>query len=107
MVLGLVAAGAAVVSLTTSAYAAPPGGNNAHRFISVMTRNLDEGTDFGYIQAVAAGKLDFATAVGLTYAEVVASDVCGRAARMADEIAAAQPDVVSLQEAAVWTGRSP
>ena len=104
MVLGLLAAVVSVVSLTTTAYAAPPGGNNAHRFISVMTRNLDEGTDFGYIMQVAAGTLDFPTAVAMTYAEVVASDVCGRAARMADEIAAAQPDVVSLQEAAVWTG---
>lgn len=102
--LCLVAACALTTSLTATAYAAPVGGNNAHRFVSVMTRNLDEGTDFGYIQAVAAGTLDFATAVGLTYAEVVASDVCGRAATMADEIAAAQPDMVSLQEAAVWTG---
>ncbi|HEY8300330.1 MAG TPA: endonuclease/exonuclease/phosphatase family protein [Jatrophihabitans sp.] len=102
--LGVVAASALVTSLTVTAYAAPPAGNNAHRFISVMTRNLDEGTDFGYIKQVAAGTLDFPTAVAKTYAEVVASDVCGRAARMADEIAAAQPDVVSLQEAAVWTG---
>lgn len=102
--LVLVMASALVAPLTASAYGAPPGGNNAHRFISVMTRNLDEGTDFGYIKQVAAGTLDFPTAVAQTYAEVVASDVCGRAARMADEIAAARPDVVSLQEAAVWTG---
>ena len=102
--LCLVAACALTISLTATAYAAPAGGNNAHRFISVMTRNLDEGTDFGYIEAAAAGTLDFQTAVGLTYAEVLASDVCGRAARMADEIAAARPDVVSVQEAAVWTG---
>jgi endonuclease/exonuclease/phosphatase family metal-dependent hydrolase len=98
---------AAVVSSSTPAAAAADGGNNAARSVSVMTRNLDEGTDFGYVQAVAAGQLDFATAVGLTYAEVVASDVCGRAAPIADEIAATQPDVVSLQEAAVWTGPVP
>jgi endonuclease/exonuclease/phosphatase family metal-dependent hydrolase len=104
IVLGLVTAGALVVSMTATANAAPTGGNNAHRYISVMTRNLDEGTDFGYIKQVAAGTLEFPTAVAMTYAEVVASNVCGRAARMADEIAAAQPDVVSLQEAAVWTG---
>lgn len=103
-VLGLMAASVVVASFPAPANAAPPGGNNAHRFISVMTRNLDEGTDFGYIKQVAAKTLDFPTAVAQTYAEVVASDVCGRAARIADEIAAAQPDVVSLQEAAVWTG---
>ncbi|HEV7205892.1 MAG TPA: endonuclease/exonuclease/phosphatase family protein [Jatrophihabitans sp.] len=104
IVLGLVMTGALVTATPPTASAAPVGGNNAHRFVSVMTRNLDEGTDFGYVEAVAAGTLDFPTAVGLTYSEVVASDVCGRAARAADEIAAAGPDLVSLQEAAVWTG---
>jgi endonuclease/exonuclease/phosphatase family metal-dependent hydrolase len=104
MVVCLMTAGALTTPLMATAYASPVGGNNAHRFVSVMTRNLDEGTDFGYIKAVAAGQLDFPTAVGLTYSEVLASDVCGRAARMADEIASAQPDLVSLQEAAVWTG---
>ncbi len=100
----LMTAGALSTSMSVSATAAPAGGNNAARFVSVMTRNLDEGTDFGYVKAVAAGQLDFPTAVALTYAEVVASDVCGRAARIADEIASARPDLVSVQEAAVWTG---
>jgi endonuclease/exonuclease/phosphatase family metal-dependent hydrolase len=81
--------------------------NNAHRFVTVMTRNLDEGTDFGYIIAATQGQISFADAVAATYGEVLASDVCGRAARMADEIAAAKPDIVSLQEAAVWTGPVP
>jgi endonuclease/exonuclease/phosphatase family metal-dependent hydrolase len=90
-----------------TALAAPPGGNNAHRFVSVMTRNLDEGTDFGYITAAANGLMSFANAVAATYGEVLASNVCGRAARVADEIASAQPDLVSLQEAAVWTGPVP
>lgn len=96
--------GALTASTTAVAAAKPVGGNNAHRYVTVMTRNLDEGTDFGYIQAAAAGQLDFDTAVELTYAEVLASDVCGRAALAADEIAKSQPDLVSVQEAAVWTG---
>jgi endonuclease/exonuclease/phosphatase family metal-dependent hydrolase len=75
--------------------------------ITVMTRNLDEGTDFGYIVAATYGLLPFSDAVGLTYGEVVGSDVCGRAARIADEIAAAEPDIVSLQEVARWTGPVP
>lgn len=102
--VALVISSAVLAAPTTTAGAARPAGNAAHRYVSVMTRNLDEGTDFGYIKQVAAGTLDFSTAVAMTYAEVAASDVCGRAARMADEIAATQPDVVSLQEAAVWTG---
>src|SRR3954469_15193840 len=103
MLVCLLAAGV-LVTPATAADAGPVADNNAHRFVSVMTRNLDEGTDFGYVQAVAAGTLDFPTALALTYGEVVGSDVCGRAARAADEIAAASPDLVSVQEAAVWTG---
>ena len=91
----------------TSAAAAVPPANGAHSFVTVMTRNMDEGTDFGYIMAAAGGQMTLADAIMATYQEVVASDVCGRAARIADEIAAAQPDLVSIQEAAVWTGPVP
>ena len=103
--LGLVVC---VLTVSTAAVAAakPVGGNNAHRFVTVMTRNLDEGTDFGYIQAAAAGQLPLSEAVALTYSEVVASDVCDRAALAADEIAASRPDLVSVQEAAVWPQNS-
>ena len=41
-------------------------------------------------------------AIVATFCEVVASNVEQRAARIADEIAAAQPDLVSLQEVAEW-----
>ncbi len=110
IVITLAAAMAIVTPLAArpaTAHAAPPGGNNAHRFVSVMTRNLDEGTDFGYITAAANGLMSFPDAISATYGEVLASNVCGRAARVAEEIAAAQPDLVSLQEAAVWTGPAP
>lgn len=90
----------------TAAAAVPPA-DGAHSFVTVMTRNLDEGTDFGYIMAAASGQMSLDSAITQTYLEVVASDVCGRAARIADEIAAAQPDLVSIQEAAVWTGPLP
>ena len=101
-----IAAGLAVVTPVAArpGAAAAAGGNLAHRFVTVMTRNLDEGTDFGYVIAAANGQIAFSTAVALTYGEVLASNVCGRAATMADEIAAAKPDLVSIQEAAVWTG---
>jgi endonuclease/exonuclease/phosphatase family metal-dependent hydrolase len=71
-------------------------------FLTVMTRNMDEGTDFGYITAAAGNPALLGPAVVQTYCEVVASQPEQRAARIADEIAAAQPDVVSLQEVAEW-----
>ncbi len=101
--------------LVALALAAPPqpvrAGVNpaagAHSFVTVMTRNLDEGTDFGYIVRAAQGLMSFPAALSATYQEVLESDVCGRAARIADEIATAQPDLVSIQEAAMWTGPLP
>lgn len=70
----------------------------------VMTYNVDEGTDFGAIIGVLTNtsSTDFATAVQQTVAEVENSDPAGRAQRLADEIAAAQPDLVGLQEVALW-----
>jgi endonuclease/exonuclease/phosphatase family metal-dependent hydrolase len=80
----------------------PAGVNNAHSFLTVMTRNMDEGTDFGYITAAAGNPAALQQAMVQTFCEVVASNVEQRAARIADEIAAANPDMVSLQEAAEW-----
>ena len=71
-----------------------------HSFLTIMTRNMDEGTDFGFIAAAAAigDPALFQVALGETFCEVVASNPELRAAQIADEIAAAQPDLVSLQE---------
>jgi endonuclease/exonuclease/phosphatase family metal-dependent hydrolase len=74
----------------------------AHSFLKVMTRNMDEGTDFGYIIAAAGNPSALQSAIVQTFCEVVASNPELRAAQMADEIAAAQPDLVSLQEVAEW-----
>ncbi|HSB75121.1 MAG TPA: hypothetical protein VLC12_05680, partial [Terriglobales bacterium] len=70
----------------------------------VMTYNVDEGTDFGAIIGVLTNtsSTDFATAVQQTVAEVENSDPADRAQRIADEIATAQPDLVGLQEVALW-----
>lgn len=87
------------------AHAAPPAHDDAHRFVTVMTRNMDEGTDFGYIASPSG--LTLPQAAVATYLEVVASNVCDRARQIADEIAATQPDLVSLQEVARWTGFVP
>jgi endonuclease/exonuclease/phosphatase family metal-dependent hydrolase len=81
---------------------APVHSGVGHRFLTVMTRNMDEGTDFGYITAAAGHPELLGGAIVATFCEVVASNVEQRAARIADEIAAAQPDLVSLQEVAKW-----
>lgn len=93
---GVVFSAALVASLLGSGQAvqaAVRGGNDAHRFITVMTRNMDGGTDFGYI--VGPNALPFATGAALTYQEVLAIDIPQRASAIADEIAATQPDLVS------------
>jgi endonuclease/exonuclease/phosphatase family metal-dependent hydrolase len=71
-------------------------------FLTVMTRNMDEGTDFGYVLAAAGHPELLGPAIVKTFCEVAASNVEQRAARIADEIAASQPDMVSLQEVARW-----
>ena len=70
--------------------------------VTVMTRNLDEGTDFGFV--VGASAKPFSIGAPATWAEVLQSGVPQRAALVADEIAVARPDLVSLQEVAKWTG---
>src|SRR5690348_3009249 len=95
VMVGCGVASALMLSFAGGARVAHAGGAKVERHGTVMTRNLDEGTDFGYVVAAAQGALSLADAISLTYQEVVASDVCGRAARVADEIAAAKPDVVS------------
>ena len=67
-----------------------------------MTRNLDEGTDFGPIFQATTPQ-DFAIQVAAAYLEVQASNIPERAAAIADEIAAQQPYLVGLQEVSVWS----
>jgi endonuclease/exonuclease/phosphatase family metal-dependent hydrolase len=75
--------------------------------VKVMTYNVDEGTDFDAIIAVlnnpGATQEQFTAAVNETIAEVVASNPPQRAWLIASRIANSQPDLVGLQEAALWT----
>jgi endonuclease/exonuclease/phosphatase family metal-dependent hydrolase len=74
---------------------------DSQRFVTVMTRNVDEGTDLDFI--LAAGSFDeLLVAVAETYQEVVDSNIPERAAALAREIRDAQPDVVGLQEVTQW-----
>ena len=72
------------------------------RVLPIMTRNLDEGTDFGPIFQATTPQ-DFAIQVAAAYLEVQASNISERAAAIADEIAAQQPYLVGLQEVSVWS----
>jgi endonuclease/exonuclease/phosphatase family metal-dependent hydrolase len=68
--------------------------------VSIMTQNMDVGTNQSYI-------LEFANSnprlgVDLTLAEIVASNIPERANQLAARIAAEKPDIVGLQEAGLW-----
>jgi endonuclease/exonuclease/phosphatase family metal-dependent hydrolase len=100
---GALACSALVLGLLPALAAADaaPDGNDAHRYFTVMTRNMDEGTDFKLIFG-ASTPSQFAAAAAATYQEVVASKIPERAAAIAGEIMQTRPDVVSLQEVSLW-----
>jgi endonuclease/exonuclease/phosphatase family metal-dependent hydrolase len=75
--------------------------NNRYRELSVMTRNMYLGTDFGEIFAAQNGQ-ELVSEVAKAYAEVEASKPAERIAGIADEIEAASPTLVGLQEVALW-----
>jgi endonuclease/exonuclease/phosphatase family metal-dependent hydrolase len=75
---------------------------NQDRDLPVMTRNMDAGSDFGYILAAATNpnstQIDLLTAITKTFLEMHMSDYEGRADVIAAEIQAKQPYLVGLQE---------
>ena len=79
--------------------------------VTILTQNLDDGTDLTYVVAAFLGAIPgftTADAVDLTYQELQASKFKERAALIAKQIASRQPDLVALQEASLWrTGLSP
>lgn len=79
----------------------------ANNTVTVMTQNMDAGTDL----KLALAYLNTSTptvGIDLTYQEILQSNFAGRAAILAREIAASEPQLVSLQEATVWsTGPDP
>jgi endonuclease/exonuclease/phosphatase family metal-dependent hydrolase len=70
--------------------------------IKIMTQNIDEGTGEGYIVAALFGELHLPHAVDLTYDELHASHLRDRANLIAGQIAAQMPDIVALEEVALW-----
>jgi len=74
---------------------------NGDRHVTVMTQNLYLGTDLTPIFGAPSLPALFA-AVGAGWAQVQANDFPARAQAIANEIAAAEPDLVGLQEAELY-----
>ncbi len=72
--------------------------------VKIMTQNMDDGTDQTYVIAALTGQLPLPvpSAVDLTFLELQASNFEGRARLLAREIAERKPEIVALQEAALW-----
>jgi len=96
--VALLAAAALVVP---AANAAQPHPFRGDRQVTVMTQNLFLGTDLNPIFSAPNPPALFA-AVGAGWAQVQANDFPARAEAIAGEIAAAQPDLVGLQEAILY-----
>lgn len=102
----------AVVALLSFAMAswATAAKPNAEPTVTIMTQNMDDGTDQTYVIAALLGLFPgtLEQAVDLTFAELQASNFEGRARLLAREIAERKPEIVALQEAALWrTGPTP
>lgn len=111
-VFGLVACGAEQgihdsAAEALSASATDPGQAGGHRSATVMTRNLYIG---GAVEPFFAPGVTLAQipAMGTTlWRQVQATDFPQRARTIADEIEAARPALVGLQEAPLWRTQSP
>lgn len=77
-----------------------------HTSVTVMTRNLYLGSDLAPA-LTAANPLAFLGAVAQIWGTVQATDYPTRAGALADEIAAAHPDLVGLEEVSHWTVTGP
>jgi endonuclease/exonuclease/phosphatase family metal-dependent hydrolase len=76
--------------------------------VSVMTRNLYLGADLsGVIGALIYDPGSVPAAAGQVWADVQSTDFNVRAEALADEIEAAAPDLVGLQEVALWRTQIP
>jgi endonuclease/exonuclease/phosphatase family metal-dependent hydrolase len=72
--------------------------------VKIMTQNMYAGTSLGFVVALGGA----AESVDLTLEEIEASDIPRRVDLIAAKIARSRPDMVALQEVALWrTGPTP
>jgi endonuclease/exonuclease/phosphatase family metal-dependent hydrolase len=96
----------AIVLLTVPAHADQGRRQHGDHGVTVMTRNMAIGADLTpAFQATTVPQL--LVAVTQIFDAVNASDVANRIDRMAAEIADARPDLVGLQEVAIWRTQFP
>jgi len=101
---GFVAAAAAAVVALAGASApvvAAPDRGNAQRELGVATYNVYLGADLTPLFA-ARNLQEFVAAAGGVYAQMEYTDFPRRAEAIADQIAEHEPEVVGLQEVALW-----
>jgi endonuclease/exonuclease/phosphatase family metal-dependent hydrolase len=70
--------------------------------VSVMTQNMDAGSDLTFVIGELLGSLPTGEGVELTYEEILTSAIPQRANLLADKVAAEKPDLLALQEATLW-----
>jgi len=85
-----------LIAISTSSVAAVPAP------ITIMTQNMDAGTDLTYAVYGLLGYIDLPTGVELTYQEIQATNIPRRAAMLAAQVAKKQPQLIGLQEVTLW-----
>ena len=97
---------AAVTFLLAAALVAVPAASAAAARLTVMTRNVFLGADLAPL-ALARTPDELSLTAEAVWSRIRANDFALRARALAAEIAAAEPDVVALQEASVYRSDRP
>src|SRR5438552_10949384 len=75
--------------------------------VTVMTQNMDAGTDLTFAIGELLGFLPPGIGVELTYQEILSATIPQRTALLAAQVADKKPDLLALQDATLWrTGAS-
>ena len=73
----------------------------APKRVTAMSYNIFQGSELSHVASIKSFS-EFPSAVAADYANVIASNIPARARAIAAEIKTTKPDLVGLQEAALW-----